>query len=281
MNKALIVGINDYAPVGPGGPDLRGCVNDAKDIANTLSILHVVPAIPVNMKLLLNNAATVRNIVMGLEWLVKDAKPEDLRIFYYSGHGTQVIDGWPVDEPDGRDEAICPHDFQAAGVITDDKMAAIFKNLAPGARLEVILDSCHAGTGTRDPEINVRCVEPPEDQGFFLEQFPSLPRKSKLKDRDLAPANLNHVLWAACKDGQTSQELPIAGVYRGVFTYWFCKVLRKAGAGVIRRILDAQVSLNVKHTVAGQTPQLEAQRTAILKPVFGPTKEVDVLGAHG
>ncbi|NLB07436.1 MAG: caspase family protein, partial [Desulfobulbaceae bacterium] len=29
-NKALLVGINDYAPVGPGGPDLRGCVNDVR-----------------------------------------------------------------------------------------------------------------------------------------------------------------------------------------------------------------------------------------------------------
>jgi hypothetical protein len=30
--KALLVGINDYAPVGAGGPDLRGCVNDVRDM---------------------------------------------------------------------------------------------------------------------------------------------------------------------------------------------------------------------------------------------------------
>ncbi len=35
--RALIVGVNDYAPIGSGGPDLNGCVNDARDMANTLS----------------------------------------------------------------------------------------------------------------------------------------------------------------------------------------------------------------------------------------------------
>ena len=36
--RAVVVGINDYAPIGGGGPDLRGCVNDARDMANTLVI---------------------------------------------------------------------------------------------------------------------------------------------------------------------------------------------------------------------------------------------------
>jgi hypothetical protein len=31
-NKAFLVGINDYAPVGAGGSDLNGCVSDAEDI---------------------------------------------------------------------------------------------------------------------------------------------------------------------------------------------------------------------------------------------------------
>ena len=36
--KAVVVGINDYAPIGAGGPDLNGCINDARDMANTLVI---------------------------------------------------------------------------------------------------------------------------------------------------------------------------------------------------------------------------------------------------
>lgn len=37
--RALLIGINDYAPVGVGEPDLRGCVNDVRDMAHTLNVL--------------------------------------------------------------------------------------------------------------------------------------------------------------------------------------------------------------------------------------------------
>lgn len=38
VRKAFLVGINDYAPTGPSEHDLHGCVEDAKDMANTLVI---------------------------------------------------------------------------------------------------------------------------------------------------------------------------------------------------------------------------------------------------
>ncbi len=37
--KALLVGINDYAPKGGEGPDLGGCLNDVRDVAHTLNAL--------------------------------------------------------------------------------------------------------------------------------------------------------------------------------------------------------------------------------------------------
>jgi hypothetical protein len=36
MAKCLIVGINDYC----GENDLQGCVNDVRDVANTLSVIN-------------------------------------------------------------------------------------------------------------------------------------------------------------------------------------------------------------------------------------------------
>jgi hypothetical protein len=74
--KALLVGINDYAPVGTGGPDLRGCVNDVRDIANTLSVLGIVPASPASMMILTDSRATRAAIMAGLRWLVTGAKME-------------------------------------------------------------------------------------------------------------------------------------------------------------------------------------------------------------
>ncbi len=64
--KAFLVGINDYAPRGHGGPDLRGCVNDVRDMAHTLNVLGIVPARPACMQIRTNARATRANILNGL-----------------------------------------------------------------------------------------------------------------------------------------------------------------------------------------------------------------------
>lgn len=55
--KAFLVGVNDYAPVGAGGPDLRGCVNDVRDMAHTLNALAIVPATPGAMRIVTDASA--------------------------------------------------------------------------------------------------------------------------------------------------------------------------------------------------------------------------------
>ena len=113
--KALLVGINDYAPAGAGGPDLRGCVNDVRDMANTLSVLGVVSPAPSTMRILTDTRATRASIISGFKWLTSGAKKGDMLVFHYSGHGSQVVDV-SGDEIDRRDEAICPHDYACAGL---------------------------------------------------------------------------------------------------------------------------------------------------------------------
>ena len=74
------------------------------------------------------------------------------------------------------------------------------------------------------------------------------------------------MLWAGCKDFQTSAEVDIEGKRRGVFTYHFCKILRRAGLGITRRKLDAQVTFHVKPY--GQDPQLEGDDKSLDEKVF-------------
>lgn len=280
--KAFLVGINDYAPTGPGGPDLRGCVNDVKDMANTLNVLGIVPATSATMRIVTDVRATRAAIMGGLKWLVTGAKKGDTLVFHYSGHGSQVADV-SGDEVDMKDETICPHDFAAAGMIRDDDLRAVFTNLPPGVNLDVLLDSCHSGSGTRElgalaaaPEedqVTYRYVEPPVDYGFFLDSNPTMAVRGILKPRDgerevvLVPG-LKHVLWAGCRDNQTSAEAPIGGMHRGVFTYAFCKVLRGAGVGITRRRLDAQISAYVRGLGYSQVPQLEGTVASIGEKVF-------------
>ncbi|MFZ5570153.1 MAG: caspase family protein [Thermodesulfobacteriota bacterium] len=280
--KALLVGINDYSPVGAGGPDLQGCVNDVKDIAHTLNALGIVPATPGTMRILTDRRATRAAILEGLKWLIKGAQKGDTLIFHYSGHGSQVADTGG-DEIDAKDETICPHDYAAAGMIRDDDFRKIFGGLAAGVNLDVILDSCHSGTGTREldtrsgaPEeqrVTCRYIEPPPDYGFFLDSDPTIPSRRILKpqpgERELVIVDgLNHVLWAGCRDYQTSAEAAIGGVHRGIFSYAFCKALRRAGIGVTRGKLDALVCADIRRMGYSQVPQLEGTKRSVAEKVF-------------
>ncbi len=285
--KALLVGINDYAPEGPGGPDLRGCVNDVRDMAHTLNALGIVPPTPGSMRILTDGRATRANILSGLSWLLGRAAKDDVLVFYYSGHGSWAADT-NGDEIDKKDETICPHDYATAGMIKDDDLRKAFGGLPAGVNLDVILDSCHSGSGTRElaamaaaPEelqVTVRFIDPPLDYGYFLEANPTIRVQGLLKptpeeqDRGtreivLVPG-LTHVLWAGCRDYELSGEGSIGGSVRGFFTYCFCKVLRNAGVNITRARVDALVAADLAKMGVSQHPQLEGTRAALNERVF-------------
>ncbi len=259
--KAFLVGINDYAPIGRNYGDLNGCVNDVKDMANTLVICGFPPR---GMRICTDERATMKGILDGLNWLIKGAKKGDSLVFYYSGHGSQVP-SYDDDEPDGKDEILCPHDlnFQKEVYIKDDTLRELFAKLPEGVNLEVIMDCCHSGTVTKslplgagmavDEGTKVRFFPPPFDYYFPLLYNPQLPSKRVLKKDVVISSGLNHTLWAACKDDQESLEISIEGQTRGVFTYHFCKVLRKTSGKILRSALERQVAADL---YAGHFPQV-------------------------
>ena len=280
--KALLVGINDYAPAGPGGPDLEGCVNDVRDMAHTLNALGIVHAKPGSMRILTDARATRKNMLDGLKWLVTGAKKGDVNVFHYSGHGSQVADV-SGDDIDVKDETICPHDYATAGMIKDDDIRKAFAGVAAGVNLDVILDSCHSGTGTREKialaavpieeKVTYRYVEPPLDYGYFLDADPAIPLRGILKpakgEKEIVEVpGLNHVLWAGCRDYETSGEGTVGGVVRGYFTYCYCTVLRRAGVGITRARVDGLVSADLKKMGVQQHPQLEGNKKSISEKVF-------------
>ena len=97
-------------------------------------------------------------------------------MFHYSGHGSQVIDV-SGDEPDGKDETICPHDFATEGMILDDDLRKVFSSLPAGVHLDVILDSCHSGSGSREFSA---LATTPEDQSVSYRYVESSHRRGLL-----------------------------------------------------------------------------------------------------
>ena len=128
MRKALLVGINRY-------PDprneLKGCVNDVRQMAETLKTRYGFPG-DGNMRILTDARATTKAILDGLAWLAAGTSPGDSLVFHYSGHGSQVPDKHG-DEADRLDEILCPYDLDWDHPLTDDDLAAACANVPQGA----------------------------------------------------------------------------------------------------------------------------------------------------
>ena len=144
--KALLIGINYIGSKNA----LRGCINDAHNIFNYLTTYCGYR--PEDIVMLTDDQREMvkiplkENIIRAMQWLVKDAQPNDALFFHYSGHGGQTkdLDG---DEEDGMDDVIYPVDFESVGPLIDDTMHDIMvKSLPQGARLTALFDSCHSGT---------------------------------------------------------------------------------------------------------------------------------------
>jgi metacaspase-1 len=109
LNYGLFVGTN-YAGT---NNELYGCINDATDLQKLFQSQCQ------ETKTLLGKEASRKNILDELKRILGLMTRQDTLIFSYSGHGTWVADT-SGDEPDGKDEAICPDDFPDTGILLDD-----------------------------------------------------------------------------------------------------------------------------------------------------------------
>ena len=265
--RALCVGINQFKNY--PAATLRGCVNDAEDMATLLKDFFGYQE--GDILKLTDRQATKARIMAALGKMVDGAKAGNYTslVFSLSSHGTQVPD-LDEDEPDKADEAFCPYDLAQAGaqwdrahVIVDDELHDLFARLPPEVRLEVYLDTCHSGTGLKGIDLlldrKVRYLPPPS-LAAFRDMEKRLARGLALKLlRREAP---HPVLWAACRADQTSADADIDGGWHGAFTYFFCRELRKASNGLSRTELLKKVRQDLAAGQYSQIPQLECDPAA-------------------
>jgi hypothetical protein len=272
--EALLVGINDY----DGVNDLQGCINDVTNVRSVLKTFFGFEN--TDIRVLTDSRATKQNILSRLEKMVMNAVSGDYLIFHFSGHGSQIRDREGDELADHMDELICPCDMNwDDGFISDDMFSDILKQLKKGVRMEILLDSCHSGTGTRDmmsylnsdmSDISFshnRYLKPPADiECRYLGDEDKLKAsKSFSTDKEIT---LNHILWAGCKDSQTSADALIDGNYNWAFSYYFCKHVRESGGKISRTDLYTRVKNSLKFNHFSQVPQLECREALRSENIF-------------
>ena len=94
--RALIIGINDYSSGGTGDggrgkwTDLGGSLNDAEGLREILVSKYGFKR--ENITTLVNKEATRKNILTAYNRvLVAPVQKDDVCLFYYAGHGSQVM----------------------------------------------------------------------------------------------------------------------------------------------------------------------------------------------
>jgi hypothetical protein len=181
-------------------------------------------------------APTRQNIIAGITALVAGMATGDEAVFHYSGHGTLVRDR-NGDEVSGLDSCLCPLDYAApasagGGVITDDEIRALLVNCVPrGARLYVILDCCHNGTG---------CDIRYKYEDFSLLLRPATARTSpvwRTQQKAFVQGKYTDTVGevymiSGCLDEQTSADAYINNAFAGALTYAIFAILRANNASI-------------------------------------------------
>jgi hypothetical protein len=253
---ALCIGINDY----PGtDSDLSGCVNDAHDWAEALKARGFA------VTLLLNAEATKAAMTRGIGDLIAGAQPGDSVLITYSGHGTWVPDA-SGDEPDGRDEALCPHDIDSEGPLLDDDLHRLFSDRRPGVRITLLSDSCHSGSVTRGDEAD---LDPGMPRARFLPlaawmppgQVPARPTRPPTLVTGLARTG-GDLLLSGCRDTEYSWDTSFRGRPNGAFTYYALKTLKALPVGATYEAWFKAIRDYLPSTRLPQSPQILGSRGA-------------------
>ncbi len=230
---ALLIGINAYQEV-----PLQGCVTDV-NLQQQL-LIHRFGFNPNDILILTDEQATREGILNAFEeHLIKQAKPGDVVVYHYSGHGSQISDP-DCDFPDCLNstfvpvDGVLPTEFPAKGGAVSDIMGHTLFLLMSAIKTEnvtVVLDSCHSGGGTRG-NFRVRSrnggsqLQPLDAERSYQQQW--------LSKLNLSPDAFKQqrrkgvaegVVIASTKRDQLAADAPFSDFFAGAFTYLMTQYL--------------------------------------------------------
>lgn len=183
-SKAVLFGIDYLHSNNP----LRGCANDVINMSEYVKNTLNYDTVKVYTEQETPTKVQGQHIIRILCKLAMESHSKKLNrvLIHFSGHGVGIIDR-NNDEKDGKDEAICPVDYEKVGVITDDILKRILQYFHPDTKVTCIFDCCHSGT---IGDLKYRLSETSENT------------IDNVKDKFIS----NVTILSGCRDDQTSSD---------------------------------------------------------------------------
>ena len=156
--------------------------------------------------------------------MIGQATDTDCLVFTFSGHGSWLPDD-DRDEPDARDEMMCPYDVMKEQYLLDDELHDLFNAKAAGARIYVVADSCHSGSVSRYASAPAEPDQAPVKARFLPPYM--FARGNRMFERAIdraintpAPTKLRYpaVLFSGCQDTEFSYDTSFNGRPNGALT---------------------------------------------------------------
>lgn len=256
---ALLVGVNAYPEA---IPDLRGCLTDVE--LQWELLVHRFGFSPKDILVVSDKESiqpTRQNILQAFEeHLIRQAKPGDVVVFHFSGHGSLVNDRHALQElvvNENGVKKVVPNSKRVTGTIVpsdrptsqpqqvNDIMGQSLFLLMQALQTQnvtVVLDSCHSGGGTRG-NLLFRSASPRlDDTDIFNPSPEELAFQDRwMKNLKLTPDDLNKlrkqgiakgVAIGSAQYNQLAADAPFdeESFYAGAFTYLLTRYLWQQSA---------------------------------------------------
>ncbi len=296
---ALLVGINQYLG---DVPALNGCVNDVKAMLQYLEGRSGDGYFDLKLEVLTSGdddnpgerKPTRQAVIEAFRATLIQAGSGDTALFYFSGHGSQEKAPpafWNI-EPDHLDETLVCYDSRTPGSwdLADKELAVLIAeitNKGPGVEppnVLVVLDSCHSGSGTRDPQGSRARLAPQDARDRPVESFlPGLADQlstAPIESNWFALPSGRHVVLSACRAEESAREKGMRdGLTHGVFSYFILDSLQQSGPALTYRDIFNRTSALVRGQVKDQTPVLESVKPGdIQMPFLGGEQRISERG---
>lgn len=251
---ALVVGISDYQH--PAIPDLKYADKDAMAFVQYLESAAGGYVKPENIRLLLNQDATMARFALALDWLMDQCDSNSQAIIYFSGHGD--VERKSISQPGFLLFWDSPANvYMSGGTFSVGMLQEIITTLSlkSNANVIVALDACRSGK-LAGSEVN----------------------GSQLTNLSLSKQFAREIKLLSCQGNEYSLEGEQWGKGRGVFSYYLIKGLM----GLADEDGDASIDLfelgnylgeNIRRDAlpAHQNPMIQGDRNYVLSAVHQPT----------
>ena len=267
VRRALLVGVQEY-PDTQGWPRLRGARADVEALRDVL--IERAGFLPGNVRVLLDEQATHSAIDSNFRSLAAQCGAEDLLLFFFAGHGSQLPDQ-DGDEIDGMDETLIPFDSMTRkGEPNDIRDDVVHEWIAAANQFTphvvMMFDCCSSGTNVRGDIEDIRRGVPSYQRGLAGVRPAGVPEEGARGARALEASAgwidepLSYVSLSACRAAESAYEVALseeAEEHHGLFSLGLLQEFHADCSGLTYVDFLERVRQRVRAKRPNQTPVIE------------------------